>query len=169
MEQFLSIIRANHEVLTLAAIGLSLISLLMWFINTWRTGRLLKKYNKLMHGMEGRNLEERLTAYVQSVQRALAKTEEVENAYKALRMMAENSVQNVGIVRFNAFDDTGSDLSFALALLDYRGDGIVISSLFGRTESRIYAKPVSKGTSSYHLSDEESEAIRKALRTVRVE
>lgn len=169
MEQFMSIFRANDEVITLAAILISVITLLLWFINTWRTGRLLKKYDKLMRGAEGKSLEERLITQLQTVQRALAKTEEVESAYKAVRNIAEKSIQHVGVVRFNAFDDTGSDLSFAVALLDYQGDGVVISSLFGRTESRIYAKPVSRGKSSYLLSDEEAEAIRKAIGTSRIE
>ena len=71
-------------------------------------------------------------------------------------------VQKVGVVRFRAFEDTGSDLSFAVALLDSEDNGVVLSSLFGRTESRVYAKPVEHGASSYLLSTEENEALSKA-------
>jgi hypothetical protein len=74
-----------------------------------------------------------------------------------------SSLQHIGLVRFNPFDDTGSDQSFAIALLDERRDGIVLSSLHGRTNTRIFAKPVEGGTSRHALSDEESEAIRIAI------
>ena len=166
MESILSNVQTNIETLALAAICISLISLVLWLVNTWRSSRLIKRYKVFMHGMhgmDGKNLEGMLTTYLDKVNNVLAKTVEVERAYKAVRKMAESSIQNVGIVRFNAFNDTGSDLSFAVALLDHYGDGVVINSIFGRSETRTYAKPVNKGVSSYNLSTEEEEAIRKAL------
>jgi len=163
MEGFLSVIETNMEVIVLAAAGVSLISFVMWITNSVKTGCLIRRYNNLMKGMDGGSLDEKLHSYLESVERVLKKTEDAEAAYRVVRKMAENSVQNVGVVRFNAFDDTGSDLSFALALLNHHGDGVVISSLFGRNETRIYAKPVNKGGSSYVLSDEEKQAIDKAL------
>lgn len=72
-------------------------------------------------------------------------------------------MQKVAIVRFNAFRDMGGDLSYALALLDSSGSGLVISSIYGRDDARTYAKPVKEGKSSYQLSSEEEEAIKKAL------
>ncbi|MHB9095556.1 MAG: DUF4446 family protein, partial [Eubacteriales bacterium] len=146
-----------------AAVFISGIALVLWLFNSWRTSRLLKKYKAMMQGMEGKDLETMLTAHLDAVNKALGKTREVESAYKAVRKMAERSIQHVGVVRFNAFSDTGSDLSFSIALLDHNGDGLVLSSIFSRNESHAYAKPVSKGASSYHLSGEEEAAIRKAL------
>jgi hypothetical protein len=73
------------------------------------------------------------------------------------------AVQNVGLVRFDAFEDMGGALSFAAALLDAEGNGIVLSSINGRSETRIYAKPIERGTSRINLSGEEEEAIRRAL------
>ena len=72
----------------------------------------------------------------------------------------------MGVVRFNAFSNTGSDLSFAVALLDDHDNGVVFCSLFGRSESRVYAKPISKGESSYLLTAEEKEALQKAKESV---
>ena len=74
-----------------------------------------------------------------------------------------NSIQHVGLVRFNPFEDTGSDQSFAIALLDGERDGVVISSLHGRANTRIFAKPVQGGVSNHALSDEEERAIRIAV------
>ena len=71
-------------------------------------------------------------------------------------------LQRVGFVRFDAFDDVGGEQSFALALLDGNGNGLVVSSIYSRRESRIYAKQISAGNASHTLSREEEEAIRQA-------
>ena len=84
-----------------------------------------------------------------------------------IREVLGHAVQSVGLVRFDAFDDMGGKLSFAAALLDGEGDGIVLSSINGRSETRIYAKPVDRGSSRVNLSEEEEEAIRRALGAVR--
>jgi hypothetical protein len=73
------------------------------------------------------------------------------------------AVQRVGIVRFNPFEDTGGQQSFALALLDSRGSGFVVSSLHSRQATRVYLKQLAGGKSDLELSGEESEAIRRAL------
>jgi plasmid stabilization system protein ParE len=72
-------------------------------------------------------------------------------------------VQRVGMVRYDAFRDSGGRLSFSLALLDARGDGVVLSVLHGREGSYAYAKTLREGTSSHPLSEEEREAVRQAV------
>jgi hypothetical protein len=69
----------------------------------------------------------------------------------------------VGLLRYDAFEDVGGRLSFSCALLDEHGNGVVLTSINGRQETRVYAKPVTAGTSSYNLSSEEGEAIRQAM------
>jgi hypothetical protein len=73
------------------------------------------------------------------------------------------SLQRVGLVRYDAFEDMGGHLSFSAALLDANGDGLVITSINGRQETRCYAKPVEGWTSRHNLSEEEEQAIRLAL------
>jgi len=85
------------------------------------------------------------------------------NEFEALRDALAHAVQGVGVVRFDAFEDMGGHLSFSAALLDGRGDGVVLTSINGRRETRIYAKPVVAAQSQHNLSDEEQEAIRRAL------
>lgn len=75
----------------------------------------------------------------------------------------EGAVRNVGLVRYDAFEDVGGRLSFSCALLDDHGTGVVMTSINGRHDTRVYAKPVSEGGSPYSLSIEEEEAIRQAL------
>jgi hypothetical protein len=71
-------------------------------------------------------------------------------------------VKRMGIVRFNAFDDVGGEQSFALALLNAERDGVVVSSLYGRQDARLYAKSIVKGEGERPLSDEERRAVDKA-------
>lgn len=73
------------------------------------------------------------------------------------------SIQRVGLVRFNPFEDTGGNQSFALALLDAGGTGVIVSSLHSRTGTRVYAKSITAGRSDGALSEEESAALRQAL------
>ena len=78
--------------------------------------------------------------------------------------LLQRAVTRMGIVRFSAFDGMGSDLSYAVALLDSHDNGVVLYSIFGRDESRGYAKPVEGGHSSYTLTQEEKEALKDAMR-----
>ncbi|HYG73193.1 MAG TPA: DUF4446 family protein, partial [Actinomycetota bacterium] len=73
------------------------------------------------------------------------------------------AVRRVGLVRYDAFEDVGGRLSFSCALLDEHGTGVVVTSINGRQDTRVYAKPITNGTSSYNVSVEEEEAIRQAL------
>lgn len=80
-----------------------------------------------------------------------------------LRDLIRGTVSRIGVIRYNAFDDMGGALSFSAALLDEHGDGVVVSAINGRTETRTYAKPVVDGQSEHHLSPEEQDAIREAV------
>lgn len=80
-----------------------------------------------------------------------------------VRTLVAGTLSRVGVVRYDAFPDMGGALSFSAALLDEHSDGLVISAINGRTETRCYAKRVSAGTSEHNLSDEETEAIRIAV------
>jgi hypothetical protein len=76
--------------------------------------------------------------------------------------LGKRSIQRVGIVRYNPFEDTGSNQSFVLAMLDARGDGFVLSSLHSRQQTRVFLKQLVKGAADAALSQEENEAIRRA-------
>ncbi len=76
------------------------------------------------------------------------------------------SVQGMGLVRYSAFEDTGGDQSFSLAMVDGDGDGVIVSALYGRDATRVYAKPVKGWTSSRTLAKEEEQALSQARRVV---
>lgn len=77
--------------------------------------------------------------------------------------LIDGSVRHVALLRYDAFEDVGGRLSFSCAMLDDHGTGVVLTSINGRQETRVYAKPIAEGRSSYNLSSEEEEAIRQAL------
>ena len=79
-----------------------------------------------------------------------------------LSRQLEGAIQRVGVVRYNPFEDTGSNQSFVLAMLDARGDGFVLSSLHARQATRMFLKPVRSGRADSAVSEEEAEAIRLA-------
>jgi hypothetical protein len=89
--------------------------------------------------------------------------DELEVRAAVVEANVRRAMQRVGLVRFNPFEDTGGNQSFALALLDANGDGVVFSSLHSRAGTRLYAKSVSGGRSDASFSDEESQAVREAL------
>jgi len=100
----------------------------------------------------------------------LGKIERLEQAVRALngtdrrqQFQIEGSVRRVALLRYDAFEDVGGRLSFSCAMLDEHGTGVVLTSINGRQETRVYAKPVAAGTSTYNLSAEEEEAIRQAM------
>jgi hypothetical protein len=80
-----------------------------------------------------------------------------------LDALSQRTIQKVAVIRYNPFSDTGGDQSFAIAMLDSLGNGVVLSSLHSRTDTRVFAKPVQSGRSKFQLSDEEQDAIKKAL------
>jgi hypothetical protein len=112
-------------------------------------------------------MDDALRGVLEGQARSLQRLEEVIRQLSVDdRRLAESlrgAVQRVSLMRYDAFDDVGGRLSFSCALLNERGDGVVVTSINGRQDTRVYAKPVQHGTSSHNLSDEERQAIRDAL------
>ena len=126
--------------------------------------KLKNKYNKFMKKIgNGKNIEEDLENYMYRVERVEKQNAEIISYCKNLDEEVAKCIQKVGIVRYSAFKVTGSDLSFAVAMLDENNDGIVFNGIYSREMSNIYAKPVKNGVSEYTLSEEEKESIRRAI------
>lgn len=116
-----------------------------------------------MRGPSGADLEQMLHNYAGDVKSLEQKAGELTRKQDVLNEKISESICNPGLIRFNAFDNMGSDLSFSLALLDRRGDGVVLTGLYGRDETRLYAKPLRKGVSDYSLTEEEEAAIKRSM------
>lgn len=126
-------------------------------------GQLRARLRRLIGDGEGLGLDELLDRQFGRLDTVAERVEALNRLHRELETLSQQSIQKVGIIRFNPFADTGGDQSFAVALLDAAGNGVVLSSLHGRADTRIFAKQVQAGRSKHALSDEEQDAIRKAL------
>lgn len=125
--------------------------------------KLIRRYNNLMKGVDRSNLETLVEQQVELTRQQEERLAELGRTCEGLAIQANSALQRVGLVRFNAFDGVGGNQSFSLALLNAEGNGFVISSLFGRSESAMYCKAVEKGRPTLVASREEDEAISQAL------
>ena len=88
--------------------------------------------------------------------------EGLRSEVQALRVEASQALRHLAVVRYDAFGDMGGHLSWSMALLDDGGDGVVLTSIHGRSEARTYAKNVMGWSSEQQLSPEEEEAVKFA-------
>ncbi len=141
------------------AFGVWLILLTLFLVKS------ITHYNKLTADVSKKDL-------VSSLNHLISKTEEnsdnIKNIFEKLEKNIEENkkhLQKIGFLRYNPFTDTGGDQSFSLCLLDENGDGIMISSLHSRENTRLYSKKIEGGkTQNQVLSKEELEVIKQALK-----
>lgn len=170
MDELNRVLADNLAVVLAVLAAIVLVLLLLAIVQSVRLGRAVRDYRALLGGgrtgsVAGRDatLGELLEAHIGRVDEVARRMGEMDAVHATLEHRALTSLQHIGLVRFNPFEDTGSDQSFAIALLDGERDGIVISSLHGRANTRVFAKPVQGGTSPHALSTEEEQAIRIAV------
>jgi len=122
-----------------------------------------RKIRLLFEGKKVKNLEDVLLNQIKKTKEQDSDLKEVLERIKKLENISEKTFKKIGMVRFNPFSDMGGNQSFAIALLDNQNNGFVISSLFIKEGNRVYGKAVKNGQSDHSLSDEEKEAIEKAM------
>lgn len=158
----------DNLALVVGAMGGVIIGLIVVaVVQSRRLRRAADAYRSLLSDSQGGSLQQLLDAHIAKVVDVGAQLERLAQLHEYLEVRSRGSLQHVGLVRFNPFEDTGSDQSFAIAMLDDRRDGIVLSSLHGRGQTRVFAKPVEGGESTHALSDEEAQAIHVAVEGAR--
>jgi hypothetical protein len=140
-----------------------LLLLVLVAVQARRLGRLSRRLSGITRGTDGGSLEAVLDAHLDKVFAVARELDELAARSAVLEGNARRAFQRVGLVRFNPFEDTGGNQSFAIAVLDAGGDGFVLSSLHARGGTRMFAKAVSAGRSEANLSAEEAEALSRAL------
>ena len=148
-------------VLALAVVTVLLLSASVVLVR--RVRRLEARFESITRGSGERSLEAILEAHLTRVHDAIRQVEAVEGRTTVLERDIKRAFSRVGLVRYNPFEDTGGNQSFALALLDTHGDGFVVSSLHTRNQTRVYAKGVQGGVCDAAASAEEAEALRAAM------
>jgi Protein of unknown function (DUF4446) len=154
----------DNLALVVGLLGVLIIGLAAFaIVQARRLRRATDAYRSLLSDGQGGSLQQMLDAHLGKVVEVGVQLERLSQLHEYLEVRSRGSLQHVGLVRFNPFEDTGSDQSFAIALLDDRRDGIVLSSLHGRGQTRVFAKPVEGGESKHTLSTEEAQAIQIAV------
>ena len=108
-------------------------------------------------------LEDIIVDNIAKMNELIVKNRQIDEDYTELKALFSRSIQKVAVHRFCAFADMGGDLSYAIALLDYQNNGIILSSIFGRQDSCTYVKPIENGVSKYPLSQEENKVLLEAM------
>lgn len=151
-------------------VGLTIFCLFIFFlyiVNTIKLAHMKRDYKKFMQKLgDGADIKEILDKHIEKINKTITKNEEIEKFCMSLDNDIKHCVQKLGIYRYNAYKDTGSDLSFTLALLDEENNGVVLNGIYSRETSNIYAKPVVNGKSSYKTTEEEEEALKRAMQNI---
>ncbi len=152
------------ETFLMIVAGMNILLLILYFCNILKLKKINKNYKTFMKKIgNGNNIDEMLKNYINKVDEVSDKNEEIVNYCKTIDNRISLCIKKVGMVRYSAFKDTGSDLSFALALLNDKNDGVILNGIYSREMSNIYAKQVIDGKCSNKLSEEERQALEIAI------
>lgn len=162
MEIFNEFIKSETFLIVVAVINIVL--LILYIANLMSLKKINKNYKKFMKKIgNGNNIDEMLRKYIDKVEEVENKNNEIVEYCKRLDQELSLCIKKIGMVRYSAFKDTGSDLSFALALLNDNNDGVILNGIYSREMSNIYAKQVKEGKTNSKLSEEEMHALEIAL------
>lgn len=156
-------IKPYELIIILGMIIVICILILLQILNNIELNRIEKRYKKLMKGSAGKNLEDMIFEYNDKVEKSLSTAKHIEELYSNVDGRLRRCIQKVSVIRYRAFEDVGSDLSYSIALLDDLNNGLVITGIYGRSESTSFTKPIENGISKYDLSEEEKLAIKNAI------
>jgi hypothetical protein len=124
-----------------------------------------KRLTQITTGIDKVNLEQLVTKYIETLDTCRQDLQKTNATVEQFRRQASTYLRKIGFERFKAFDDTGGDQSFAIAVLDQNNSGFVVSSLYGRNVSKVYSKRIIDGLcENYQLTDEEQRAINQAIK-----
>ena len=152
----------NFNTLVYLNLGLSILLLLALIWQFWKLNKLDRVRREFFASGLNKDFEQILIDQNRAITKINSELEQQDQSLTQIYKDNRNNLQKVGFVRFNPFDDAGGNISFTLALLNAKDEGIVISSLHGREGTRIYAKSVKAGRSESKLTEEEIQTIKNA-------
>ncbi|QDW75475.1 DUF4446 family protein [Lachnospiraceae bacterium KGMB03038] len=140
------------------------IVLFLLYVNvTMKYNRLKSSYMSFMRGKDGKTLEESMQERFAEVDAILKITKQNRSDIREISRKIERNYQKLGIIKYDAFNEMGGKLSFALAMLDGKNNGWVINAMHSREGCYTYVKEIVKGESYVELAEEEAEALDKAI------
>lgn len=161
MEVVSSFMETNMQSIVLIGGFLLLVSLIWNIILSTQLSGLNKKYKRFMKGSSGKNIESMIIEHIEDLKSNDEKFNIAHARMDSIQEQMDRCIQKHSIIRYNAFNDTGSDLSYSIALMDNFNNGLTLTGIYGRNEFIGYAKPIDNGNSTYPLSVEEQLAISR--------
>jgi len=161
MENLMIFLQNNLYPILATLIVMLFISVIWIIVLTSQLAILGRRYKRFMRGTSGKNIEGVIIEHLDELKANDAKFEAVNNRLSEMQEQLDRCIQKHSIVRYNAFNDTGSDLSYSIALMDNFDNGITVTGIYGRNEFIGYAKPIEGGNSTYPLSVEEQMALSR--------
>lgn len=149
---------AIFGVVLLAVVVLFIIMLALFISTRSKMSALQKKYDFFTEGKEA-NVDEVLTETLHKLHEVQAELATLQTKHNELHEQVQRCLQNVKLVRYDAFDAMGGEMSYSMLLTDARNNGVLLTSIYGREESRCYAKDIANGKSSYPLAEEEQKLL----------
>jgi len=122
-----------------------------------------KRLKRFFIGKKAKDLEDTIITLENDITKLKQSKEKAEKEISAINQKLKKSIRGLETIRFNPFPDQGSNQSFAIGMLNEDEDGVVLSSLYSRERMSIFAKPIKNGKSEYELTEEEKEALKKAI------
>ena len=142
------------------AVLLGLLGISVWLFLQLKSVK--SRWRELLEGRRGEDIERLLYDHLRERIELQEQTHRLNQRVADLESKMQRTKRFVGVVRYDAFEDVGGSQSFALAVYDDLGNGAIINSLVGRTDCRVYCKPLVGGKSDRSLSKEELQAMDRA-------
>ncbi|HWA31920.1 MAG TPA: DUF4446 family protein [Candidatus Paceibacterota bacterium] len=139
-----------------------ILALILLSVNFFWLAKTEKRLKKFFAGKKAKDLEDIITSLSEDTRKLESARNEIQKELSLVNGKLKKSIRGVETVRFNPFPDQGGNQSFALGFVNEDGDGVVVSSLYSRERTSVFAKPVKGGRSEYELTSEEKEALKKA-------
>ena len=156
-------IDSDYVIMGLAA--LTVLLLLIVFINIIQMHKLKKKYKMFMDGKNAKTLEKSILSRMDQIDHLISSTQKNESDIQKIYKNMKTTFQKVGLVKYDAFHEMGGKLSFSLALLNEINDGFIVNAMHSREGCYTYIKEIIDGNSIIALADEEQEALDMAMKS----
>lgn len=145
------------------AVAVVLILFILNIVALVKLGNVKKKYNAFMEGKDAKTLEDTILKRFSEIDELKISQELQDKDIQVLKDTILKTYQKIGLVKYDAFNEMGGQLSFSLAMLDKRNNGFLLNTVHNREGSYTYAKEIFDGKSAIDLSEEEKEALNKAI------
>lgn len=169
MDEIFARIGIDQGILVLLLMVLVLILIVVFLNVSLALHRLNRKYTMFMKGADGQSLERMFRQKMKEFERLARANEDNSLELRQMKSVLKKTPTKYGIVKYDAFDDVGGKLSFALAMLDAENTGFILNAIHSRDNCFFYIKEIVNGESYTLLSSEETDALRQAVHFNEVE